>query len=113
MPRRKRKSELHRYIEQVCELIRELLPKAQLKVHPHTVYHEGDDALIEVTLPTSKWSRTMDKAADSIAELTWRIEMEEGYTILVSFKPPLINEDAANKGKERPTAKKCTMVTTA
>jgi len=84
--RRKSKKELKQLLEEMCEYIRQLEPKAQiLKITPHRLY-EADDAWIEVLLPYRGWNRKADKIADAVYKRVWEIEMDKGYFIGVSLR---------------------------
>ena len=84
--RRKSKKELKQLLEEMCEYIRRLEPKAQiLKVTPHRLY-EADDAWIEVLLPYREWNRKADRIADAVYQRVWEIEMDKGYFIGVSLR---------------------------
>ncbi len=84
--RRKSKKELKQLLEEMCEYIRQLEPKAQiLKVIPYRLY-EADDAWIEVLLPYREWNRKADKIADAVYKRVWEIEMDKGYFIGVSLR---------------------------
>ncbi len=86
MRRKKSRAELKKFLEEMCQFIQQLEPKAQiLRVVPHRRY-EDDDAWIEVLLPYRTWNRKADKIADAVYQRVWEIEMDHGYYIGVSLR---------------------------
>lgn len=85
MRRSKSKDGLRKFLDEVCQLIQNLEPKAQITVIPHRVYEAGD-AHIEVLLPYRQWTRKADKIADEVYKRLWEIEIEYGYDIGVSLR---------------------------
>jgi hypothetical protein len=84
--RQKSKAKLRKLLDEMCQFIRELEPKAQiLRVIPHQLY-EDDDAWIEVLLPYREWNRKAERISDAVYKRVWEIEMEHGYFIGVSLR---------------------------
>lgn len=73
-------------IDEMCQFILQLEPKAKiLDVEPEG-RDEGEDAVIRVLLPYREWNRKADKITDAIYQRVWEIEMERGYFIGVSLR---------------------------
>lgn len=86
MRRKKSKKELRQLIDEMCQFVLQLEPKAQiLEIEPKG-RDEGEDAWIEVLLPYREWNRKADKIADAVYQRVWEIDMEQGYFIGVSLR---------------------------
>lgn len=85
MKRNKSKDGLRKFLDDVCQLIRDLEPRSQITITPHRIYETGD-AHIEVLLPYRKWTRKADKIADAVYKRLWEIEIEHGYDIGASLR---------------------------
>ncbi|MFA4016299.1 MAG: hypothetical protein RUDDFDWM_001402 [Candidatus Fervidibacterota bacterium] len=76
--RRKSRAKLRKLLDEMCQFIKELEPKAQiLRVIPHQLY-EDDDAWIEVLLPYREWNKKAERISDAVYKRVWEIEMEHG-----------------------------------
>ena len=82
---KKSRDELRRLAEEVCQLIRQMEPKAVITVELKRLY-ETEDAWIEVLLPYREWNRKADRISDAVYKRVWEIEMEHGYFIGVSLR---------------------------
>ncbi|MCS7265541.1 MAG: hypothetical protein NZ805_11990 [Armatimonadetes bacterium] len=77
---------MRQLIDEMCQFILQLEPKAKiLDVEPEG-RDEGEDAVIRVLLPYREWNRKADKITDAIYQRVWEIEMERGYFIGVSLR---------------------------
>ncbi|MFN3421637.1 MAG: hypothetical protein ACK40X_07940 [Armatimonadota bacterium] len=86
MRRKKSRAEVRQLINEMCQFIQQLEPKAQiLEIEPRG-REEGEDAWIKVLLPYREWNRKADRVADAVYKRVWEIEMEKGYFIGVSLR---------------------------
>ena len=86
MKRKKSGRELRQLINEMCQFIQQLEPKAQILHVESEGRDEGEDAWIKVLLPYREWNRKADKIADAVYKRVWEIEMDKGYFIGVSLR---------------------------
>lgn len=95
---RKTKKELKHYVDEICELARQLFPGANVRVKPP---YETEDADIIVELPED-WRGGIAKQKRLLWKRTWDILLDKGYDIVVFIeKPNRRKADSNSKSKTK------------
>lgn len=94
---RKTKKELKRYVDEICQLARQLFPEANVRVKSP---YETEDADIIVELPEG-WRSGTAKQLRLLRKRAWDILLDKGYDILIFIEKPSRKKVSGGKTKAK------------